>query len=75
MPTTNNDFEARKKREEEFFEALQETGNYEVYEEYEFERPLEGFDEEPVLEEVTVEDSTKIHQNFDPRKNVKITIK
>ena len=75
MPEVDKEFELRKKREEEFFKALQETGNYEIYEEYEFEKPLKEFKEEPIVEEVIIEESTKIHANFDAQKNVKITIK
>ena len=75
MPEVDKEFELRKKREDDFFNALQETGNYEIYEEYEFDKPLKEFKEEPILEEEIVEESTRIHQNFDARKNVKITIK
>lgn len=75
MPKAKDTFEERKAREDEFFKECEESGNYSVYEELEFERPLKGLTEEIVLEEKIVEESTKVHQNFDPRKNVKVTIK
>lgn len=71
----DNEFLTRKQREDEFFEACEETGNYDIYEEYEFPKPLKGLTEEPIVEEIVVEEKTKIHANFDPRKNVKVTIK
>lgn len=37
--------------EKKFFEKYLKTGDYSIYEEYEFSKPLKGFKEEPVLED------------------------
>lgn len=74
MPARQDSLEERKAREEAFFKECEETGNYTIYEEYEFEKPLPGLTEEIVVEEKVVEESTKIHHNFDPRRKMKIKI-
>lgn len=74
MPKKQDTFEERKAREEAFFKECEETGNYSIYEEYEFEKPLKGLTEEIVVEEKIVEESTKIHHNFDPRHKIKVKI-
>lgn len=48
----------RKAREEAFFKSCIDTGEFTQYDEVEFDRPLEGFTEEPVVEQVDVEEKT-----------------
>ena len=56
----------RIKREEAFFEECVNSGEFERFDELEFEEPLEGFTEEPVIEDVTIEEETNVitRRNF-----------
>lgn len=51
------ELETRKQEAEAYFDAHVKTGNYTVYEEYEYKKPIEGLTEEPVVEEIIVVNS------------------
>lgn len=53
-------YEDRKAREEAFFKACIETGEFTQYDEIDLGAPLEGYTEEPVFESAEVEEETKI---------------
>ena len=56
----DDDYDDRKAREEAFFKQCVDSGEFTVYEEYELDKPLKGYKEEPVFEETQVEEETKV---------------
>lgn len=70
LPDPMEGYDDRKAREEAFFKACIETGEFTQYDELDFGRPLEGYTEEPVFETTEVEEETKV---IEKRVTVKVT--
>lgn len=71
-------FDDRKAREEALFKSCIETGDFTQYDELEFAEPLEEYKEEPVFEEVEVEEESKVIKRttyVTAYKEVKVEIK
>lgn len=61
--TEEDDFEARKAREEAFLQSCVDTGYFEIYDEYEFNNPVEGFEDEegePICECINIEEQSAL---------------